>query len=143
MTISLAEVVALVKLDCEQGVTDWLNDPQFELAAPTGDGQERIGNNDYTTVCWSVAGAHSKVDTQQKSLDVWPTHRQVRVEGVTIVHHMNGNLDPAEVTFHRSIDWNAVASQLGTSRGRPTAWFPMPKRTSKPPTTELPKCWPA
>ncbi|MGH9137433.1 MAG: hypothetical protein ACRD0G_10360 [Acidimicrobiales bacterium] len=128
----LAAVAAAVEADVRDGVSHILTPQAFTLVAPTPDATgARIGNDSFTTVVWRLDAVDDKgID------DLWPTHRHVELEGVTIVEHGDGNLDDA--LFHRYVDWNSLSGQLGASRGRGTCWFRMAHRDDTPPDDPRP-----
>ena len=58
---------------------------------------------------WKFTG----IDRRSGFNGMWPTAKSIEVRGVTVVDSSG-----EEPVFHRNVDWNAVNSQLGGSRGR-------------------------
>jgi hypothetical protein len=64
---------------------------------------------------WALTGVNNR-----EIFNVEPSGRHVNVEGVTIVHHPVEHDRPEDWVYYRFVDWNAIAGQIGTSRGRVT-----------------------
>src|SRR5262245_16077829 len=83
----------------------WVPEP-FDTPATITQGNRSV-------VVWAAIGKNTIDIGNQRHTD-----RPVNVEGVTIVDHPDEDSD--DWTYYRFVDWNAIAAQIGTSRGRVT-----------------------
>jgi hypothetical protein len=111
------EVVVAVLNDVHLGFDRLLSDVEVDLVEPFNDPPYAISDGEYTVVAWTLTGRNSR-----DIFNVEPSNRTVNVEGVTIVRHADE--EPHGWTYYRFIDWNAIAGQIGTSRGRVTTPSP-------------------
>ena len=108
------EIIAAVRADVEEGLRRLLparsdEHEGFELLGPFLEHGALI-DGDFGVVQWRYRGG----DVNPKGFNgLWPTAKRIEVRGLTVV---DVGSDPW--LFHRHVDWNAVNSQLGGSRGR-------------------------
>lgn len=118
--ITAADIIAAVQTDVIDGLGAMLPAVHahdgFEVVGPFAD-RGPLVDGDYAVVQWRYRGG----DTSPRSFNgLWPTGECIEVRGLTVV-------DTSGPTwlFHRHVDWNAVNSQLGGSRGRTSInWAP-------------------
>ncbi|MEL6982581.1 MAG: hypothetical protein AAFO29_09165, partial [Actinomycetota bacterium] len=115
-----AEINAAVQTDVIDGLGSMLpavhDHDGFDIVGPFA-GTGPLVDGDYAVVQWRYRGG----DTSPRSFNgLWPTGECIEVRGLTVVD-MSGD----DWLFHRHVDWNAVNSQLGGSRGRTSInWAP-------------------
>lgn len=108
MSAEIAErALAEVQQDVEDGMGRWFDSggdrgfvagPDLETAVPV------VADDRFGTVAWEFTGMHTN-----PIAGIAATRRRVTVRGVTIVDLDKGD----EPLFHRYVDWNGVAAQLG------------------------------
>jgi hypothetical protein len=101
-----------VKEDIVAGLTPYLSAVKFHRLPLFEDSPDAITDGDTSVVIWQCSGVNDK-----NIHNVQAAGQLVTVEGVTIVQR-NDAEPPDTWRFHRFIDWNSFAAQLGTSRGR-------------------------
>lgn len=107
-TPSTDEIVEAVRQDVLAGIGHLLNEVEFRPTGPFAH-QRALVDGPFAAVQWTFEG----VDCCDGFGGMWNTGKCVEVRGLTVVD-MSGDT----ILFQRHIDWNAVNSQLGGSRGR-------------------------
>ena len=116
---SIASVVSAVRADVERGLRNELAPVDFATVGPFAEPGALV-DPPFAVVSWRFVG----IDCRRGFNGMWPTAKQVEVRGVTIV-----DTSASPWVFHRHVDWNAVNSQLGGSRGRSST--PIPVRSAE------------
>jgi hypothetical protein len=106
--ISIEELNDAVHKDVTSGLERHLRELSFRTVRPFG-AIDGLIDGDYAAIQWVYEG----VDCQGNLNGMWPTGKAIEVRGLTLVDTTGD-----EPVFSRHIDWNAVNSQLGGSRGR-------------------------
>ena len=121
------EIIAAVKRDVEEGLGSMLpalhDHDGFALSGPFADSGPLV-DGDFAVVQWRYRGG----DTSPRSFNgLWPTGECIEVRGLTVVDRRGERW-----LFHRHVDWNAVNSQLGGSRGRTSINWPLGSGSGDP-----------
>lgn len=106
--VTIEELHRQVEDDVKEGLQDFLEMIRFEIVKPF-DKVEALVDGDLAAVQWVYEG----FDCCGGLNGMWPTGKPVSVRGLTLV-----DTSGEETLFSRHVDWNAVNSQLGGSRGR-------------------------
>ncbi len=119
-------VIAAVERDVVDGFQPYLSKVEFTRLELFPGSPHAITEDDTSVVVWQCSGRNDK-----RIHNVEAAGQQVTVEGVTIVHHPDGTT-ASDWDYHRFIDWNSVAAQIGTSRGRAGIATPFQGRRPDP-----------